>query len=290
MKSTNLILSCILMQMLVACSLTDIIDPLSVMDEILFSTDDDSEFHASTKATAVTSLSSFYVSATKGSAGSETSAWTSTQFTSDGAATPIYSGGKWWPASNPSYHFYASNLALTFAAAGTTVAATNVTDVVCAYLATSTYGEKNTLTFNHIFARLGQVTVSASDGYTVTGVKVKITPKTGGTYNLRTGAWSATTDGTATDIAATIAAAGGTSQSNDIYLVPGTYTLTAEWTASKGDYSKSFSGKTRDITLTAGKVNKITATMGGDATSLTFGVSITAWTNKDVDAGAFPVY
>ena len=232
-----------------------------------------------TKASAVTSLDSFFASATTGAAGSESAVWTSAAFTKDGATTD-YKGDKWWPNSNPSYHFYASNAAITFAAGGSTVNATSATDVVCAYMASPTYKSKNTLTFEHVFARLGDVEVSAADGYTISGVNITVTPKTGGTFNMRTGAgktdgtgWSSLTTGTATAIAN---ATPGT-KSNDIYLVPGTYTLTASWTATRGGYTENIAGMTADVVLTGGKVNKITTTLGGNAEEVVFGVSINPW-------------
>lgn len=145
-----------------------------------------------TKATEVTgsTLNSggFNVSATTGSAGSESSAWNNVAFSKVGDYFVGTGSGKWWPTSDPGYHFYASNTDLTFAAGGTTVAAINEADVVCAYLASPTYNSTNTLTFEHIFARITDVTLTAVEGYTITGVSVYVTPKTGGTYNLRTGA------------------------------------------------------------------------------------------------------
>ena len=242
-----------------------------------------------TKATAVTSLSSFYASATTGTAGSEATVWNSITFTKDGETTD-YKGDKWWPNSNPSYHFYASNSAITFAAAGSTVAATNTTDVICAYEASPTYKSKNTLTFEHIFARIGDVEVSAASGYTISGVSISITPKTGGTFNMRTGAgktdgtgWSGLATGSATGIANTTP---GT-KSNDLYLVPGTYTLTATWTATRGLYTETIENKTVDVALTGGKVNKITTTLGGNANEIVLGVTIQPWGTNTVNA-TFP--
>ena len=233
-----------------------------------------------TKATAVTSLASFYASATTGAAGSEASVWNSVTF----SGSSDYTGGKFWPTTDPSYHFYASNSAITFNAAGSTVAATDATDVICAYMASSSFKVKNTLTFEHIFARLGDVTVNAASGYTISGVSITITPKTGGTFNMRTGAgqtdgtgWSGTTNGSAQGIAN---ATPGT-KSNDIYLVPGTYTLTASWTASRDGYTETISGKTVDVALTGGKINTITTTLGGNAAEIILGVSINAWGSSD---------
>ena len=222
-----------------------------------------------------------YVNCTQGSAGSETSVWSNVHFTYSGGT---FSGNKWWPASNPSYHFYASSSAIAHTAAGATVAATNDADVVCAYSPNPTFAVTNTLVFNHIFARLGSVTFTASSGYTITGITATITPKTGGTYNLRTEAWSSVTTGSATSIANSTP---GT-KSNDIYLVPGTYTVTASWTATKGGYTKTFTDRTYDVELVAGYVNTLTASFGGNATDIQFTVGIEAWKNNALALGAYP--
>ena len=219
-----------------------------------------------------------------GAAGSETAVWTNVAFSgnnTDGykAAAP----GKWWPSTDASYRFYAANSALTFAASGATVAATNATDVICAYAAAPSYKAKNTLSFEHIFARLGAVTVSAATGYTISNVSIKITPKTGGTYNLLTGAghtdgagWSGLATGSETVIGNTV---GNTA--NDLYLVPGTYTLTASWTATKGDYTENIENMTCDVSLVAGKINKISTTLSGNAKEIVFNVSIAPWTDNN---------
>ena len=239
---------------------------------------------ASTGTSEVTSLGSFKVAATTGAAGSESSTWNNVSFSGSGD----YTGGKTWPASNPSYNFYATNRSgdapMTFNASGTTISATNTQDVVCAYLpsASVTYKAKNTLSFEHIFARISTVTVAQESGYTVSSVSIKITPKTGGTYNLRTGAgatdatgWSALTMGEAV----TIASATG-SNSNDVWLVPGTYTITAGWVATQsGGSSVTYSGKTVDVVITRGKRNAITATLGGE---MVFGVSIEDFDDNEV--------
>ena len=251
-------------------------------DEIAFRVSDPSlDAEVATKATAVTSLSSFNVSAVTGSAESETAVWTNVSFSGNNDAG--YKADKWWPAEDASYRFYASNSALTFAASGATVAATNATDVICAYAAAPSYKAKNTLSFEHIFARLGAVTVSAATGYTISNVSIKITPKTGGTYNLLTGAGH--TDGTgwsglATGSETVIASATG-SNANDIYLVPGTYTLTASWTAARGLYTENIQNMQVDVNLTAGKINTISTTLSGNAKEVVFNVSIAPWTEQN---------
>lgn len=295
---------------IVSCNKTE--DPTQAgvsSDEIVFNVDEESlRSYEETKASVVTSLSNFKAAATRGTSGSETSVWNNVTFT----GPTDYKGDKWWPATNPGYHFYASNFNLTFNAGGTTIAATNDIDAVCAYIETSSYtpttGVKNLLSFQHVFARLGVVEVKAEDGYTISNVHIKITPKISGTYNLRTGfghndatGWSGTTEGTETEVfdpSQTIAAGATKTKSNDIYLVPGTYTLTATWTATKGEFTKTYTASDPNVFLEKGKVTKLTAKvhrngidvpgMVGDATEIIFSVSVEAWgnTNKDM---VFPI-
>lgn len=256
----------------------------NVMDDDRFPTDEvvfgvrDFDVKVQTKATAIGAANfgnTFYASATTGAAGSETSAWNSVTFT----GPTNYAGGKMWPDSNPSYHFYGSNVAITHNAAGCTVAATNATDVMCAYMASPTYKVKNTLNFIHVFARVGSVTVNAESGYTLSNVTVVLkNTLTGGTYNIRTAAWSGTTNaGNSTIYTKSGTNAHGTI-SNDLYVIPGTYTVEATWTATKGEYSQTFSSKSTTVEIERGKVNNLDTTLGGNATEIIFGVSVEEWT------------
>ena len=219
----------------------------------------DSLFVSATKASEVTSLSSFYVSAVKGSAGSETSVFTSSEFTQVPASDPaVYSSSRMWGLSDEGWNFYASNLPLTFNAAGTTVSASNGIDVVSAYLTDGTYLAQNTFVFEHIFARLCDVTVSAVEPYTVSDVSIFIIPKTGGTFNIRTGSWSDVSSGSPVNIAGV---SPGT-KSNDIFLVPGAYSLSAAWTVSSGNFTDSYADICVDVELVAGKRNHILVSLG----------------------------
>lgn len=243
---------------------------------IQFSIVDGFEAIVETKATEVTTanLTSIYVTATRGTVGSsETATFTSTYFTGTSGGT--FSGGKYWPGTDPSYHFYGSNISQTFSANSCTVNASSATDVVCAYLESPTYLAKNLLTFKHIFARVGTVTISPATGYDVSGVVVKITPKTGGTYNIRTGngqtdgtGWSSLTTGTETTLV---------SSNNNLYLVPGDYSLSITYTLTKGDWTKEYT-KNATVSLSAGSTNNISATTpDGAAQEIVLSVSLTAW-------------
>ncbi len=208
-----------------------------------------------TKTEVVSSLESFYVSATTGNSGEEVRAWENTAFNGDGS----YTGGKYWPSSDPDYHFYASNRPLSFRADGCTVSADSQTDVVCAYLPAPTFREANALTFQHIFARIGRLTiVSARADMRVRDVDIRLTPLTSGVYNLRTGAWSGTVEGASTCIGPGSAGC----RDNDLYLVPGTYKLSCSWTLDYKGYTSSHA-ESKTVTFLAGKLYNLTASLGG---------------------------
>ena len=249
-------------------------------DLIRFSTENmTAEVATKTAETTMSTLQTngFNVSATTGSAGSETSAWNSVAFAKNG---DLYTGNKFWPASNPNYHFYASNVALTHNAAGCTVAANANTDVVCAYLGTTTYKNTNNLTFEHIFARLCRIDVVAETGYDISGISVRMTPKTSGTYNLRTGAGQ--TDGTGwSSVSAgsqqTVATAKG-ANNNDIYTVPGTYSFTVTWTATNSSGSVTYTNQVVNLPLKGGKTNNVSLVLGG---GVNFGIDLQDYCQYD---------
>lgn len=252
---------------------------------------------AATKAEVVSSLDAtgFYASAVTGTPGADVAAWTNVQFTKVG---DDFLGGKYWPASNPSFRFFGSNVPLTYSATGATVSASNTTDIVCAYKDSPVYGARNTLQFDHIYARVGAVTVSATAPYTVSDVTIYLVDaKTGGTYNLYTGAgqsdgtgWSNLTPSVATDLqiyrnAGSITSGNsGTGTSPDLYVVPGDYELKASWTASVGDYSEDFEtmSSTSTVSIQGGKVNIISCSFAGDASEVRFSVGVEAWGTRSI--------
>lgn len=250
---------------------------------IEFTTKADFDASVSTKTSAVTTLATFNVNCVTGTPGtSETSV-----FNVAFSGSTTYTAGQYWPTSDPGYAFYAANLALTPTAKGPTVVAANTSDVVCAVLASPVYKSSNELNFKHIFARLGDVSVAAPSGYSVSSLNISITPKTSGTYNLYSGngktdgtGWSATNDGSAVVIASNI----GTNSATDTYLVPGSYTLSASYTLTKGVYSESFS-KTAPVSIKGGCINAISTTLpAGNASEISFTVSVSPWTNNSITA------
>ena len=93
-----------------------------------------------------------------------------------------------------------------------------------------------------------------------------LTPVVSGTYNLKTGdghtdgtGWSDTAEGSPLNIAPSTA---GTSHP-DLLLVPGTYEVTAAWTASDGVATKSFSDMVTTVDVVGGRNNVLSFTLGG---------------------------
>ena len=258
--------------------------------EIVFTTD---SFNADvlTKAgpSQVSSLSSFYVLATTGTPGdsAEAAAFTSSSFTKDGS-TNNYKGGKYWPKDNPSYHFYAASKALTLESGAVTFKpSATIADDVYAYLAAPSFKVSNALTFNHIYAQVGKCTISAPSGYTVSNLTVKITPKlptANATFNVRTGAWSTTASHYTNGSEVTLCTATGSTTDNDLWLVPGNYTLTARYTLTKAPYVETFT-KTSTVDLVMGKNNNISATLpAGNAADIVFTVTVTPWSDNNITA------
>ena len=223
----------------------------------------------STKVDDLTSLQSFYVRCVRGNIGmtSEKSVF-STRFRYSSGG--YFTGNKYWPAKDLQYTFYASNNNLTSSSSGTYVIATNTTDVVVAIskYSSSNYKEIINLTFNHVFAKIGYCKVVPPSGYTVTNVTVKVKPLITGRYYPYNGTWTNMLSGTDITLTTTV----NSTVINDYYLIPGTYTVSLQYTISQGDYSESktttlplnfVAGKRSNIVLNLPKINENTAPGGG---------------------------
>lgn len=234
-----------------------------------------------TKATPVTDLGSFGIICTKGSAGSETSVWSITSVSKTGA---YFYTGKYWPVTNPNYNFYASNVNMNFNPSGSVIIPADMnTDIVYANCMNATHNNTNKLTFLHIFSRIGAVTITAPDGYTVDNLNVSITPKVvdgvNTTFNMRTGNWSNPVNGTAQTICNTTAS----TVNNDLWLIPGSYTATATYTLTKGEWTDSFTKTTSVNMPLGGKVYNLSGSLpSGSATDIRFEVSVKSWEDASI--------
>lgn len=268
-------------------------DALEEQVPVEFTLDGEITATVDTRATEVSTstLSSMNVTATTGSTSeTQVSNFGNVSFTK---SNNVWRGGKYWPASNPSYHFYAANMSMTHTTNGQTVSPTNAnTDVVVGYLASPTYKQSNALTMNHIFAQIGTTTITAPSGFTVTDLKVSVAPKTSGTYNLKSGTWTSRGNaGSAqylvgtSNSGASISTAGGSTNGGDkdLWLVPDTYTLTVSYKLVAGGVSSDTINKTASVVIAQGKNNNISATLPADGapTEIEFTVTVTAWENQN---------
>lgn len=266
----------------VSCSKDEVLQgPLQTQgQEIVIGVADAPGLSVQTKATAISTLpSSLYWEGTTGAFKNETAKWSSA---SASVSAGRISTGKYQSAEATAYNYYVANSAITFASGGSTIAASNATDVIAGCTTAATSSTAPSIVLDHVFARTGTLTANAASGYTVSDVSWKIQSKSGGTggtsgtYNIATRGWSGVT----------ALAQQALTSSSDLYCTPGVYTITVTYTLSKGDYSKT-STRSGDVTLVAGKVNSITCTCpvdGSGAEQIVLGVSLTPWGSNDITA------
>ena len=262
---------------------------------IAFKTSGDFEVTA-TKVTDVTELSSIYVSATSGAAGSAEA-----QFSDMKNKSITLSGGQgsstyFWPASG-TLNFYATSWSVTptVAASGLTCDVTAGTTDYVAGFARSVANKTNPveLTLNHIFGRLYDVKFSCATGVTATINSVKVTPAySAGTYTFATNTIAGKTAGSEASVTlATTSFSGSTAtsvgQANvDRLVIPGNVTIEVKYTATRTGYSKQFT-KTATVNLPKGQKSVVTGTLTDDAAPISFSVTINPWTGPTEVAGTF---
>ena len=239
-------------------------------------------FETTTRATeAITELASFNVRCLNSSSENVFDQVFSED--SGNAGTYKAATAQYWPLTDNGYKFYASNINFTSSpATALTVSAANTTDVVCAACESPTFKTQNALTFEHVFARIGDCALKAPEGYVIgDDYTITLTPNTAGTYNVSTKAWSNLTAGDATSIKG----------NTDLYVVPGTYTLTVTYTLTKGAWSDDFE-KSGTVTFVAGYINSLGASDGTGQvvpgpteapTEITFSITLTAWDSRYAD-------
>lgn len=232
------------------------------------------DMQVQTKTTAITSVpSTLYYSMTTGTLGSaETS---KKESASGNVGSGKIATGVYQSLTPTSYNYYVSNAAITFAASGSTISAVNTTDVIAGKV---TSKETNpSVKLDHVFARTGTLTLNTQSGYTLSNVSWKIessTAGTGGTYNIAKNIWTSVTALSSTAI----------TETSDLYLVPGDYTLSVTYTLTMGDWKQTFTKKAT-VTLVAGKVNNISGTAsGGNASEISISVSLTEWETNNINA------
>lgn len=221
----------------------------------------------------------------------------------------------WWEDNTKTYQFAASNVTFEHRISSSDNTFTPWirlsrslldTDVVVAYTPSATWKAVNALTFNHILARLGSVTISADTGYSISDIEIVIYDNMNVSssmgYNIATNrygdSFSSVNGGTGILLAMpvssmynlstpfenrtgvfetySIANSSAGTKTNDIYLFPGTYTVDARWTATKGSSTKTYTSSTT-VTLGKGEITNLSATLGGTAAEIEFTVSLEPW-------------
>lgn len=219
-----------------------------------------------TKTAPVTSLSSFYASVTTPGGRFDQQVYTNRVFT---LVDGDFVSDLFWPVDGGiTWQFDCANTPLTWTADGFEVSVTNAFDLLVARLPYAERKVKNEVVFEHAFARIDDVVISAAAGCTLSGVSLLLTPVVSGTFNLKRGvghhdgtgwSWSDPEDlGAEQNIAPATA---GTTHP-DLLLVPGTYLLRAAWTATDGVDTVSFTDMVQTVEITGGRNNVISMTLG----------------------------
>ena len=233
------------------------------------------EAEVQTKVTAVSSVpSSLYFAGTTGSNTSQSGKWSSQ---SKAVSSGKIATGYYQTASATAYNYFLSNVSMSSSESGCTITADGTSTDAIAGVTKASTSTNPSVAMKHIFARTGSISGSCS-GYNLSNLSVKIQSNSGagykGTYNIYTGTWSSITALSSTNL----------TSSSDLYLIPGSYTITASATIQKGDYSGTTSGSTT-ISLTEGKIHDINVKFSADpAQPINVSVTLSNWTTTSVTA------
>lgn len=235
---------------------------------------------ASTKAAEINSLDKISITCSTGVPGlNEKEKWTESQISvKDGKVTT----GRYWPANDEKYIFYASNQIITPRNSGPEVTVSSNYDCLVARNLTPSYKATNTLTFKHVLSRIVECTITGPSGYTLSNAKLEIIPATEGKYNCGTQAYTDISNGSKVNLASST----GDRNTMDLWTLPGSFDLSASYTLSKGDWTKDYTA-TRTISLLPGKRHKINASFtipqGDEVSSIDFNVEIIDWEDEITD-------
>lgn len=229
-------------------------------------------------AKTVSDIDRIYVTTTRGSVGSESLIFQNEVFSWNGSR---FVGQTKWPSQASDYRMYAASVPMEYRAGGTVLWADGTSDVVCGYCGNPTWGAVNNFTFTHVFGILGDVTLMAEPGWTLSNLSVTIDAVTGGTYDVRKGAllqdpW---TDLVSEESYSIIPASAGTREVS-LFLIPGTYQVNARWRAINGSSVCDYSDMSALLEISAGNETNVTITLGGE---MTLSVDIASWDTPSIN-------
>jgi len=215
---------------------------------------------AGTKTTVVTesNLQRFNLNTTSGN--SDVPVASNTLFSAGSGGK--FSGDLFWPSSDRKYHFYASNIPLQTGSDYSKIVCSIENDIIYAYLSAPTYKTGNTLSFKHVFARIGSLSLNAPSGMNATLRSASIMARKSGVFDIKTESWTSTSSAESVAL----------SQNNDAWVLPGSYAVSVTYDISNGTVSQQNLIRSGSVTVTGNKVNNITA-------NVTFDDYITSYSN-----------
>ena len=263
-------------------------------DEVVIGVGSTFDAQLDTRATAITPSSNLpsylYWGATGGAGGNWSTERVSVSWEGSGSKTTSISTGKYVVSAAPAtVTYYVTNIGASsgtqpMAIGSPTIltVANNSTDAICGKVTSSS--ATPSVALEHIFCRTGTFSVSPISGYTIENVVWTIKGQstsgiqgTAGTYNMTTGAWASAT--TRLNSATTV------TDSSDLYLIPGDYTIGLSFTLRKGSSTASVTqnySKTANVTFPKGKICNISAGAQGTdfAQGITISLSVEDWTTQ----------
>lgn len=271
-----------------ACNKQEVVVTEESGEEIVLGMEGDFIASVDTRATAINNVAGlpttlYWGATTGGNSGgttNETQKWAVASATRSNASIAT---GKYQTATPTAYNYYVATQTFTIPSSGTAsmTVQNNSNDVLAGRLFSSP-SSNPTVELNHVFARTGTLTLTATNGFTIQGTPTwTIVGRnsngiqgTAGTYNLSTGQWTAASTRLTTAQAIT--------SSSDLYLIPGEYTITVNYTITKGDFTAQRS-KSAYIQLTKGKINHISGSVTDTASEIAITVTVEPWDTTTIN-------
>ena len=238
---------------------------------ILFKTGD-AGIKGGAEATDQIELESFYVSAMNRMTGMAPLDWQNISFWKEGSN---YFGKKYWDIDNRCFSFFASNIVMSFEHGDPEISVTNRRDALYSSIANPLYKDINTLAFEHVFAKIGSVSVEPATGCAIKEVSISMTPKTAGTYDLLTAQWSSAEEGELL----TIECPAPWFEIENLLLIPAEYELSLEWEIQTEEGMSTLRRTRKNITFNKGVATSIICTLG-DENEVSLETNTEEWDNQ----------
>lgn len=172
----------------------------------------------------------------------------------------LYTGGLLWPATDCGYHFYASNVKLLNPDCRM-VECSAGKDIIWASLASPGYRQTNNLSFSHLYARIGELTLNAPHGMRATLKSAVIYASSEGVFDMNKAAWHSVSEKKEIRLDA----------SNDVWVIPGSCEISITYDITNGTMLQQNLVRSGSAEFTGNAVNNITANVGYDDYIVSYG-------------------